>query len=61
MTHLWVQEQPLLIALITMQKKNKVEYFGSEISKEQCEYAEERIAKENQKYAYHQVSLFDYM
>ena len=42
-------------------KKNKVEYFGSEISKEQCEYAEERIAKENQKYAYHQVSLFDYM
>jgi site-specific DNA-methyltransferase (adenine-specific) len=41
--------------------ENKVEYFGSEISKEQCEYAEERIAKEKRKYAYHQVSLFDYM
>lgn len=39
--------------------KNRIEFFGSEISKEQCEYAEQRIAKIKRKYAYHQATLFD--
>lgn len=39
--------------------ENKIEYFGSEISKEQCEFAENRIAKEKRKYDYVQPNLFD--
>ena len=39
--------------------ENKIEYLGSEISKEQCEFAENRIMKEKRKYNYVQPNLFD--
>lgn len=40
--------------------EHKIEYLGSEISKEQCSFAEERISKEKKKYAYTQMSLFEH-
>lgn len=41
--------------------ENKIEFFGSEISKEQCEYAEERVNDAKRRYSHKQLRLFDEM
>lgn len=38
--------------------ENKIEFFGSEISKEQCQFAEERIKDARRKFSHRQLSLF---
>lgn len=39
--------------------ENKIEFLGSEISKEQCEYAEERIKESKFRYGNRQLRLFE--
>lgn len=39
--------------------ENKIEYFGSEISKEQCDYADERIKDARRRYSHRQLKLFE--
>lgn len=41
--------------------ENKIEFFGSEISKEQCEYAEERVNDAKRRYSHKQLRLFEEM
>ena len=38
--------------------ENKIEFLGSEISKEQCEYANERIEDAKRKWSHKQLTLW---
>ena len=38
--------------------ENKIEFLGSEISKEQCEYANERIEDTRRKWSHKQLTLW---